>query len=170
MRFPRISRIRTDKPAGRGGHGRDAAEDGDVRRVGAGGPGGAELAGARSRSEVPPAGLHRVAAAAEQPSRSAPAGRFALERSRRVEARAGRVDPAEEILRGRPAEALDPRILVLGQIGHQPEAALVERRRGDRLVGRRRCRSGRNQAGREQHAFHAALGKRQRCTRVARNG
>ena len=57
------------------------------------------------RAEVAAAGLHRVAAAAEQRSRSAPGRRVGVERRLRVEARPGRVDPAEEILRGHPAEA-----------------------------------------------------------------
>ena len=75
------------------------------------------------RAEVAAAGLHRVAAAAQQRFLVAGLGRGRLGR---VEAGRGRVDPSEEILRRHPAEGSDPGVVILGELGHQAEAPLVD--------------------------------------------
>ena len=111
------------------------------------------------RSKVPPAGLHGVAAAAQQ---CGPVPGFWRGSTRWVEAGRGRVDSSQEILRRDPAERLDTGVLVLGELRHEAVAPLIERacRVSDRCV-----RLGSRENGRDEHAFHAALGKRQRWTR-----
>ena len=95
------------------------------------------------RAEVPPARLHRVAALPQQLLSFGPRGRRRVHGCIRIEARVRRIDAAKEILRGHPAEALDPGVPILGQIGHEPEAALIQRSSGYRFVDRRSiCRSG----------------------------
>ena len=124
--------------------------------------GGAGRKRLADRAEVPPAGLHGVAAAAQQGGTVAWLGR---RRILGIEAGRGRVDSSQEILRRDPAERLDAGVLVLGELRHEAEAPLVERRCGvsDRCVG-----LGSRENGRDEHAFHAALGKRQRWTRGRR--